>query len=136
MDEGKCVGKVAFEIKDGKVISYVNGKRVPDRVPARARIILFQFLNKAGTPVTDVLVDHRFVEQILQLDAIATTEIVQEWEDRVCEDEEDDGDFSEYMSDILIYLHNHGLVRCALNENLIRQILYATDVVVLNSVAI
>jgi len=129
----KCLGTVAFEIENGKLVNYVNGEKTPDPVPARTRLILSQYLKETNSRIKDVLIDYNFVYRILQLDLEATKDITLEWDGVIYEQDDEGDDLSEYIPEILIYLHGLGLVRSKIDETLIRQILYATDIVIAKS---
>lgn len=133
-NNNNCFESVDFEIENGKVITYINGEKTPDFIPIRAKLILFLYLKNSNTRIQGLIMDHGFVERILELDSFVTRELMFEFEGHILEDEKF-ADFSEEIPEILDHLHGLGLIRSKMNENLIRQILYTSDVVVLNSVA-
>lgn len=130
--DSKCLGKINFEIENGRVVTYINDEKPTDFVPIRARSILFHYLKNSNTRMKVLVIAHGFVQKILELDSFVTKELMFELEGLIFEDEELP-DLSEYIPKILNHLRGLGLTRSKMNENLIRQILYTTDLVVLNS---
>ena len=131
-NNNNCLAKVAFEIENGKVVSYIDGQKTPDFVPIRARLILFHFLKNRDVRNDNIIIDKDVLQSILELDSFVTSELLFEIEGVIFEKEEMP-DLFEYIPQILKHLNRLDLIRSKINENLIQEILRATDLVVINS---
>ena len=131
-NNNNCLAKVAFEIENGKVVSYIDGQKTPDFVPIRARLILFHFLKNRDVRNDNIIIDKDVLQSILELDSFVTRELLFEI-DGVNLESEELPDLFEYIPQILNHLNRLDLIRSKINENLIQEILRATDLVVINS---
>lgn len=131
-NNNNCLAKVAFEIENGKVVSYIDGQKTPDFVPIRARLILFHFLKNRDVRNDNIIIDKDVLQSILELDSFVTSELLFEIEGVIFEKEEMP-DLFEYIPQILKHLNRLDLIRSKINENLIQEILRVTDLVVINS---
>ena len=131
-NNNNCLAKVAFEIENGKVVSYIDGQKTPDFVPIRARLILFHFLKNRDVRNDNIIIDNDVLQSILELDSFVTSELLFEIEGVIFEKEEMP-DLFEYIPQILNHLNRLDLIRSKINENLIQEVLRVTDLVVINS---
>ena len=131
-NNNNCLAKVAFEIENGKVVSYIDGQKTPDFVPIRARLILFHFLKNRDVRNDNIIIDKDVLQSILELDSFVTSELLFEIEGVIFEKEEMP-DLFEYIPQILKHLNRLDLIRSKINENLIQEVLRVTDLVVINS---
>lgn len=131
-NNNNCLAKVAFEIENGKVVSYIDGQKTPDFVPIRARLILFHFLKDRDVRNDNIIIDKDVLQSILELDSFVTSELLFEIEGVIFEKEEMP-DLFEYIPQILKHLNRLDLIRSKINENLIQEVLRLTDLVVINS---
>ncbi len=131
-NNNNCLAKVAFEIENGKVVSYIDGQKTPDFVPIRARLILFHFLKNRDVRNDNIIIDKDVLQSILELDSFVTSELLFEIEGVIFEKEEMP-DLFEYIPQILNHLNRLDLIRSKINENLIQEVLRVTDLVVINS---
>ncbi len=131
-NNNNCLAKVAFEIENGKVVSYIDGQKTPDFVPIRARLILFHFLKNRDVRNDNIIIDNDVLQSILELDSFVTRELLFEI-DGVNLESEELPDLFEYIPQILNHLNRLDLIRSKINENLIQEVLRVTDLVVINS---
>lgn len=127
-----CYANIDFKMQNGKVVSYIDGQKTPDFVPIRAKLILFHFLKNRDVQNDTIIIDKELLQKILELDSFVTRELLFEIDGVILEKEELP-DLFEYIPQILNHLKKLDLVLSKIDEKLIQEILYVTDLVVIDS---
>lgn len=73
-EESKCLGHIEIYIENGKVVTFVDGERMPDYTPIRAKLV-YQKLLTNGYQLINKL-DHATLHTILFYDDVVTKELM------------------------------------------------------------
>lgn len=121
------VADIMFEIEEGKVVMYLNGKRSPDNVPERAGKILDRFLQSRKIASGKIKLSYQLVEEILNIDQWIA------FEEEMEQDTELAFQFPptppDYIPDLLQDLKKEFDDEIIVDETCLRQVLYRYDII-------